>query len=150
VEISIDNVIPQALVDTGAAVIAISEYFFSRLSKSITRNKIESEDEKLHSICGQSMTIAGIYGLPISLDVNKNEIYQQFYVIPNITETCVIGMHFITRNAVTYKCKARKLTYTINNKTFTIDDEEKILRHYKVKLARVKVAVKELTATFNV
>ncbi len=150
VEISIDNVATQALVDTGASVSAISEYFFSRLSKNITKNKVESEDEKLHSICGKSMTIAGIYDLPIKLDANKDEIYLKFYVIPNLTETCVLGMDFITRNAVTYDGKTRKLTYTINNKTFTIDDEVKRLTHYKVTLAGVKVAVKEPTATINI
>jgi hypothetical protein len=59
-------------------------------------------------------------------------------------------MDFITRNAVTYDGKTRKLFYTINNKTFTIDDEVKRLTHYKVTLAGVKVAVKEPTETINI
>ena len=97
------------------------------------------------------MTIAGIYELPIRLDANNDEIYQQFYVIPNLTETCVLGMDFITQNAVTYNGKTRKLTYTINNKTFTIDEEVKRLTHYKITLAGVKVAIKEPTAaTINI
>jgi hypothetical protein len=74
VEISIDNVVTQAIVDTGASVSLISEYFFLRLAKDLTENKIESEDEKLHIICGKSMTIAGIYDLRIKLDANKDEI----------------------------------------------------------------------------
>jgi hypothetical protein len=45
IEISKDNVVTQALVDTGASVSAVSEYFFSRLSKNVTKKKIESEDE---------------------------------------------------------------------------------------------------------
>jgi len=52
-------------------------------------------------------------------------------------------MDFITINSVIYNGKTRKLTYTINSKTFTIDDEVKRLRHYKITLAGVKVAVKE-------
>ena len=136
VEVSIDKVTTHALVDTGASVSAMSEYFFSRLSKDVVKNKLDTHDEKLHSICGQSLEITGIYELPISLDANIHSLKQQFYIIPKLTETCILGMDFITRNSVILNGKTRKLSYVIDNKTFTVNDEIKKLRHYKVTLSQ--------------
>jgi hypothetical protein len=140
VEVSIDNVTTHALIDSGPSVSAMSEYFFSRLSKNVVKNKLDTQDEKLHSICGQSLEITGIYELPISLDANVHSLNQQFYFIPKLTETCILGMDFITRNSVVLNGKTRKLSYMIDNDTFTINDEIKKLRHYKVTLSSVNLA----------
>jgi hypothetical protein len=110
----------------------MSEYSFSRLSKNVIKSKLDTQDEKLHSICGQSSEIAGIYELPISLEANAHSLNQQFYIIPKLTETCILGMDFITRKSVVLNGKTRKLSYMIDNKTFTVNDEIKKLRHYKV------------------
>jgi hypothetical protein len=49
-------------------------------------------------------------------------------------------MDFITRNSVILNGKTRKLSYIIDNKTFTVNDEIKKLRHYKVTLSSVNLA----------
>ncbi len=123
-----NNVTTHALIGTGASVSAMSEYFFSRLFKDVVKNKLDTHDEKLHSICGQSLEITEIYELLISLDANVHSLNQQFYIIPKLTETCILGMDFITRNSVILNGKTRKLSYMIDNKTFTVNDEIKKLR----------------------
>ncbi len=87
----------QVLVDTGASVSAISEFLFSRLPLETISEKIESKDEKLNSIWGKEIGIKGIYEIPLSLDTNENKITHQFYVIPKLTETCILGIDFLTR-----------------------------------------------------
>ena len=49
-------------------------------------------------------------------------------------------MDFITRNSVILNGKTRRLSYMIDNKTFTVKDEIKKLRHYKVTLSSVNLA----------
>ena len=49
-------------------------------------------------------------------------------------------MDFITRNSVILNGKTRKLSYIIDNITFTVNDEIKKLRHYKVTLSSVNLA----------
>jgi hypothetical protein len=49
-------------------------------------------------------------------------------------------MDFITRNSVILNSKTRKLSYVIDNKTFTVNDEFKKLRHYKITLSSVNLA----------
>lgn len=97
--VKIDNILTYALIDTGASVSAISEYLFNRLRKDAKRNKISSNDN-LRSICGDSMDILGVYSLRINLDSNAEELEQKFFVVPQLTETCILGIDFITENAL--------------------------------------------------
>jgi hypothetical protein len=58
IPIRIDDVTTYDLVDTGASVSAMSKYFFDRLREHVKINVVTISD-KLHSICGSSMDIAG-------------------------------------------------------------------------------------------
>jgi hypothetical protein len=58
IPIRIDDVTTYDLVDTGASVSAMSKYFFDRLREHVKINVVTIND-KLHSICGSSMDIAG-------------------------------------------------------------------------------------------
>ena len=145
VSIKIGDVATQALVDTGASVSAVSEYFFTRLAKDLVKNKIDTNDEKLYSICGQEMKVSGIFELILSLDGNANQLKHQFYVIPKLTETCILGIDFITRNSVIFNGKTRKLSYVVDQKKITIEEEIKKITHYKLALKGAMVAVKQST-----
>jgi hypothetical protein len=67
------------------------------------------------------MKISRLYEIPISVDSKTNTIKQQFYVIPNLTKTCLLGMDFIKTNSVILKGIARKLSYIINKKIILIE-----------------------------
>jgi hypothetical protein len=142
VAIKIGDVATQALVDTGASVSAISEFLFSRLPLETRSDRIESKDEKLNSICGQEIGINGIYEIPLSLDTDENKIKHQFYVIPKLTETCILGIDFLTRNSVILNSKTRQLSYVVNKNRITIDDEIKNIRKYKVTIKGAEVTLK--------
>ena len=86
---------------------------------------MESDDEKSNSISGQELEIKGILELPLSLDVNENIISNQFYVLPNITETCILGIDFLTRNSIIFNSKRKQLSYVVNKNRITINDEIK-------------------------
>ena len=74
---------------------AMSKYFFDRLREHVKINVVTIND-KLHSICGSSMDIAGIYDLNVSLDNSLDTVAQRFYIVPALTETCILGIDFIT------------------------------------------------------
>jgi hypothetical protein len=65
VEVSIENVITHALIDTGASVSTMSEYLFSCLSKNVVKNKLDPQDEKIHCICGQSLEAQEFTSYPL-------------------------------------------------------------------------------------
>jgi hypothetical protein len=95
IPIRIDDVTTYALVDTGASVSAMSKYFFDRLRDHVKLIVVNNND-KLRSICGSSMDIAGIYDLNVSLDNSSDTTAQRFYIVPALTETCILGIDFIT------------------------------------------------------
>ena len=123
-------------------VSAISEFLFSRLPLETRSDKIESKDEKLNRICGQEIGIKGIYEIPLSLDTDENKITHQFYVIPTLTETFILGINFLTRNSVILNSKTRQLSYVVNKNRITIDDEIKNIRKYKVTIKGAEVTLK--------
>ncbi len=119
VPVKIDNILTYALIDTGASVSAISEYFFNRLRKDAKQNKINNNDN-LRSICGDSMDILGVYNLNISLDNNAEVVEQKFFVVPQLAETCILGIDFITENALVLDGESRRVTYKMKGKTSSL------------------------------
>ena len=99
IPIRIDDVTTYALVDTGASVSAMSKYFFDRFRDHVMLNVVNNND-KLRSICGSSMDISGIYDLNVSLDNSLDTIAKRFYIVPALTESCILGIDFITSNAM--------------------------------------------------
>jgi hypothetical protein len=123
-------------------VSTISEFLFSRLPLETRSDKIESKDKKLNRICGQEIGIKGIYEIPLSLDTDENKITHQFYVIPTLTETFILGINFLTRNSVILNSKTRQLSYVVNKNRITIDDEIKNVKNYKVTIKGAEVTLK--------
>ena len=128
IPIRIDNVTTYALVDTGASVSAMSKYFFDRLRDHVKLNVVNNND-KLRSICGSSMDISGIYDLNVSLDNSLDTIAQRFYIVPALTETCILGIDFITSNAMIIDGETRRVTCTINNKHFSFTGETNVTEY---------------------
>ena len=123
VPIRIDNVTTYALIDTGASVSAMSKYFFDRLTAQAKQDEVVNNRNNLHSICGASMTIAGIYDLRISIAHNDAEIQQRFFIVPQLTETCILGIDFITDNAMILNGETRRVSYKVDSKIFEFDAE---------------------------
>jgi hypothetical protein len=119
VPVKIDNIFTYAFIDTVASVSAVSEYFFNRLRKDVKQNKINNNDN-LRSICGDSMDILGVYKLNISLDHNAEIVEQKFYVVPQFTETCTLGIDFITENALVLDGETRRVNYKIKGRTYSL------------------------------
>jgi hypothetical protein len=46
------------------------------------------------------MDIAGIYDLNVSFDYSSDTVPQRFYIVPKLTETCILGIDFITKNVL--------------------------------------------------
>ena len=128
IPIRIDDVTTYALVDTGASVSAMSKYFFDRLRDHVKLNVVNNND-KLRSICGSSMDIAGIYDLNVSLDNSSDATAQRFYIIPALTETCILGIDFITKNAMIIDGEIRRVTCSINNKHFSFMGETRVTEY---------------------
>ena len=101
-------------------------------------------------ICGQEIGINGIYEIPLSLDTDENKITHQFYVIPKLTETCILGIDFLTRNSVILNSKTKQLSYVVNKNRITIDDEIKNVRKYKVTIKGAEVTLKPNGPTKNI
>ena len=110
------------MIDTGTSVSAVSEYFFNRLRKEVKQNKVNNNDN-LHSICGDSMDIVGVYKLNISLDDNAEIVEQKFVVVPQLSETCILGIDFITEIALVLDSETRRVTYKMKGKTVSLKAE---------------------------
>jgi hypothetical protein len=101
-------------------------------------------------MCGQEIGIKGIYEIRLSLDTNENKITHQFYVIPKLTETSILGIDFLTRYSVILNSKTRQLSYVVNKNRITIDDEIKNVRKYKVTIKGAEVTLKSDGPTINI
>jgi hypothetical protein len=66
------------------------------------------------------MDILGAYKLNISLDNNAKIVEQIFFVVPQLSETCILGIDFITKNALILDGKTRRVTYKMKGKTFSL------------------------------
>ena len=106
----------------------MSKYFFDRLRDHVKLNVVNNND-KLRSICGSSMDIAGIYDLNVSLDNSSDATAQRFYIVPALTETCILGIDFITSNAMVIDGESRRVTCTINNKHFSFTGETNVTEY---------------------
>jgi hypothetical protein len=74
----------------------------------------------IRSICGDSMDILGVYNLNISLDDNIEMVEKKFFVVPQLSETCILGIDFITENALVLDGETRQVTYKMLRKTFSL------------------------------
>jgi hypothetical protein len=72
------------------------------------------------------MDIAGIYDLNISLQDNPESVMQRFYIVPQLTETCISGINFIANNSMVIDGENRRLTCKINNEQFSFIGEPKL------------------------
>jgi hypothetical protein len=119
----------------------MSEYFFNRLSNAAKLNEISSNDN-LRSICGESMDISGVYDLNISLDNNAECIRQKFFIVPKLTETCILGIDFVTENAIALNGETRRVTYKINGKSFSfIADTSTLGNEYSNLIQKLNASV---------
>jgi hypothetical protein len=128
IPIRIDDVTTYALVDTGASVSTLSKYFFDRLHDPVKLNVVNNND-KLRSICGSSIDIAGIYDFNVSLDNSSDATAQRFYIVPALTETCILGSNFITKNAMVIDGETRRVTCNINDKHFSFMRETNVTEY---------------------
>jgi hypothetical protein len=126
IPVRIDDVTTYALIDTGASVSAMSKYFFDRLRSNAKLNIVHNDHNNLRSICGSSMDIAGIYDLSISLGDNPESVMQRFYIVPQLTETCILGIDFITNNSMVIDGENRRETCKINDEQFPFIGEPKL------------------------
>jgi hypothetical protein len=70
-------------------------FFLDRLRSNAKLNIVNNDHNNLRSICGSSMDIAGIYDLNISLEDNPESVMRRFYIFPQLTESCILGIDFI-------------------------------------------------------
>jgi hypothetical protein len=61
--------------------------------------------------------------------------------LPKLTETCILGIDFITKNYVIGK--TRQLSYLLDNKRITLEDKIEKISQYKVTLKGMKMAMNE-------
>jgi len=66
------------------------------------------------------MDIIGVYQLSTSLDDNAEIVKQKFFIVPQLTETCILGIDFITENALVLDGENRRVTYKIKGKTYSL------------------------------
>jgi hypothetical protein len=120
----------------------MSKYFFDRLRDHVKLNVVNNND-KLRSICGSSMDISGIYDLNVSLSLDNSldTIAQRFYIVPALTETCILGIDFITSNAMIIDGESRRVTCTINNKHFSCTGETNVTEYNCSALIQKLIAV---------
>ena len=76
--------------------------------------------------CGFSMDIAGIYDLSIRLDDIPESVMQRFYIVSQLTETCILGIDFITSNSMVIDGENRRVTCRINDEQFLFVGEPKL------------------------
>jgi hypothetical protein len=69
------------------------------------------------------MEITGIYDLNVSLDNNNESVKQRFFIVPQLTETCILGIDFIIDNAMILDGETRRVTYKINGRNFSFAGE---------------------------
>ena len=107
--IQIGNVKMRALVDSGAVLSIISAHTFYKIDP-ICLKKLKNDDIKFVGFAGQNMRAVGHYRATIKLE-NGHTFQHEFYVIPNITEECILGLDFIHNQGFILNGRKRTIMY---------------------------------------
>ena len=85
-------------------------------------------------MCGDSMDIVGVYKLNISLDDNAEIVEQKFFVVPQLSETCILGIDFITENALVLDSETRRVNYKIKGRAYSTYSTYSTYGKFKLRL----------------
>ena len=107
--IQIGNVKMRALVDSGAVLSIISAHTFYKIDPKCLK-KLKNDDIKFVGFAGQNMRAVGHYRATIKLE-NGHTFQHEFYVIPNITEECILGLDFIHNQGFILNGRKRTIMY---------------------------------------
>ena len=67
------------------------------------------------------MEILGTYDISIRIHTNDfNTIRQTFHILPNLTETCILGIDLIVNHSIKLDSLIRRLTYTYNDTKYHV------------------------------
>ena len=66
------------------------------------------------------MKIRGIYELPIRICNHNRQIIQTFHIVPLLTEHCILGIDFISKNSNNFNGKTSKLTCKVDNNEYYV------------------------------
>lgn len=102
------NLSTQALIDTGAGASFLSYFIFKQLQVSEVE-EIES-DVFPHFVTasGDSIKWKGVYEIKFRIK-KKYQFKHKFYVVETLPEGCILGLDFLTINAITVSAVERKL-----------------------------------------
>ena len=98
----------------------MSANFLKKLPPTSLKRVISDKTELLRTVSGSTMEITGIYELPIRIYNHNRQIIQTFHIVPLLTEHCILGIDFISKNSVNFNGKTRKLTYKVDNNEYYV------------------------------
>ncbi len=120
IPIKIASVFTYALLDTGAQVSVMSDRLLRKLPPKYLRQVISNKTELLRTVSGSKMEITGIYEIPIRISNHDKQLKQIFHIVPTLTEQCILGIDFISKNSVNFDGKTRKLTYKVDKNEYWV------------------------------
>lgn len=97
----IENVCTLALVDTGCPASLLSVTLFAQLDDCFQRKERTEPLATFRNASGMPMYSQGQFDLNVRLQ-NRHVFQHPFHVIPNLTEPCILGLDFLTKNKFTF------------------------------------------------
>ena len=69
---------------------------------------------------------------------NTESVMQRFYIVPQLTETCILGIDFIANNSMVIDGENRRVTCKINEEQFSFIGEPKLSDYNCSALIQIK------------
>ena len=108
------NLSTQALIETGASF--LSYFIFKQLQAS----KVEEIERDVFphfvTASGNSIKWKGVFEIKFRIK-KKFKFKHKFYVVETLPEGCILGLDFLTINAITVSAVERKIVFSQDDKT---------------------------------
>ena len=95
----INRIKQRILIDTGATRSCISEQLFRKLRSSLKVQSPLSADEPTYLVTADANKSLAIIGTAdLNVKINGYVIVQKFYIIKDLSHSCILGMDFLNDN----------------------------------------------------
>jgi hypothetical protein len=119
IPVRIGNFTSRALIDMGAATSIISPNLLSKIFPSVIQPITNKSTITLSGFNGSSTESAGRFKVPLILRNNHHYLHD-FYVVPNITDECILGLDFMHKYGVKFDGKTGSISYDSNGQTHNL------------------------------
>jgi len=100
----------KALVDMAAEASVLAPHILNKLPTSSITNIPNSKSVVFAGFTGAPATSSGKFQIPITIQ-KRHHFEHDFYVVPNTTDECILGLDFMHKYGLLFDAKDRSISY---------------------------------------